>query len=213
MAEEGCRQVSVVGKEDKREITVLLAITASGTLLPPQVIYRGKTVGCHPCITFPSKWNVTHSDNHWSNEATMVEYLEEIIIPYVTEIRNKLDLADDHAALALFDVFAAHRCSSVLAKLQAHNIHQVFIPAGCTGQLQPLDVGVNQEFKQLMKNSFSRWYAEEVREALEQKVAINNIRVDLRATVVKLLHANWLISAITTLKGHDKETIRNCWHY
>lgn len=57
-----------------------------------------------------------------------------------------------NAALAIFDVFTAHCCSSVRTKLQTHNIHQVFIPAGCTGELQPLDVGVNQEFKQLMKN-------------------------------------------------------------
>ena len=127
--------------------------------------------------------------------------------PYVTETRNKLDLADDHPALALFYVFTGHRCSSVLAKLQNHNIHQVFIPAGCTGELQPLDVGVNLEFKQLIKNSFSRWYAEEVKEALDQGVAVNDVRVDLRATVVKPLHANWLISTITTLSD-KKDTIR-----
>ena len=81
MAKEGSKQVLVVGKEDKREIMVLLAITASGTLLPPQVIYQGKTVGCHPRVTFPAKWNITHSDNHWSNETTMGEYLDEVIIP------------------------------------------------------------------------------------------------------------------------------------
>ena len=83
---------------------------------------------------------------------------------------TELPCTELHPALALFDLFAAHRCRSVLAKLQNHNIHEVFIPAGCTGELQPLDVGVNQEFKQLMKNLFSRWYAEEVREALDQGV-------------------------------------------
>ena len=80
MAEEGCKQIPVVGKEDKREITVLLAVTASGAFLPPQLIYQGKTVGCHPKITFPAKWNVTHSENHWSTEETMIEYLEKVII-------------------------------------------------------------------------------------------------------------------------------------
>ena len=83
----------------------------------------------------------------------------------------------------------------------------MFIPAGCTGELQPLDVGVNQEFKQLIKNSFSRWYAEEVKEDLDQGVVVNDVRVDLRATVVKPLHANWLISTITTLSD-KKDTIR-----
>ena len=147
MAEEGCKQIPVVGKEDKREIMVLLAVTASGAFLPPQLIYQGKTVGCHPKITFPAKWNVTHSENHWSTEETMIEYLEKVIIPYVVETRERLDLADDHPALAIFDVFSAYHCNSVLAKLKSHNIHQVFVPASCTGELQPLDVGVNQDFK------------------------------------------------------------------
>ena len=71
--------------------------------------FQGKTVGCHPRVTFPAKWNITHSDNHWSNETTMGEYLDEVIIPYVTETRNKLDLVDDHPALAVFDV----HCSSL----------------------------------------------------------------------------------------------------
>ena len=112
---------------------MLLAITVSGALLPPQVIYQGKT-GCHPQITFSAKWNVTHSDSHWSNEATMVEYLEQVIIPYVTEMQIKLDLADDHTALAILTYFLL-----IVAEVfwqsykQAHNIHQVFIPAGCTG--------------------------------------------------------------------------------
>ena len=97
----------------------------------------------------------------------MVEYLDKVIIPYVTEARSELNLADDHPGLALFNVFAAQRCSNVLAKLQAHHIHQVFIPALCTGELQPLDVWVNQDFKQLMKDSFSMWYAKKVREALD----------------------------------------------
>ena len=82
IAGEGSKQVPVMGKEDKREITVLLAISASGVLLPPQVIYQGKTPGCHAKITFPSDWNVTHSDSHWSTESTMLEFLDCVIVPY-----------------------------------------------------------------------------------------------------------------------------------
>lgn len=207
MAEEGCKQVPVVGKDDKREITVVLAITSSGILLPPQLIYQGKTMGCHPKITFPSKWHVTHSDNHWSTERTMLEYIDSIIIPYVSDTRRKLDLAPDHPALALFDVFAAHRCDTVLEKLKSNHIHQIFVPASCTGELQPLDVGFNKDFKDLMKSSFSRWYSEEVRDALDRGVAIKDLKVDLRASTIKPLHANWLISTITIL-GEKKDLIK-----
>lgn len=148
-----------MGKEDKREITPLLAVTASDTLLPPQLIYQGRNDSCHQQISFPADWNISHSDSHWSTETIMLEYIDKVIVPYVVKKRNELELAGDHPALAIFDVFAAHHCSSVLAKLQCNNIYQVFVPAGCTGELQPLDVGLNQDFKNLMNNSFARWYA------------------------------------------------------
>ena len=44
----------------------------------------------------------------------------------------------------------------------------MFIPAGCTGELQPLDLTVNSLFKAAMKAHFSHWYSAEVNEALEQ---------------------------------------------
>ena len=122
MAEEGSKQIPVIGIEDKREITALLAVTATGTLLSPQLIYQGKINGCHPKISFPANWNITHSESHRSTEATMLEYIDKIIVPYVVETRKRLELADDQPALAIFDVFAAHCCDSVLVKLQSNNI-------------------------------------------------------------------------------------------
>uniref|UniRef100_A0A1X7UV48 DDE-1 domain-containing protein n=1 Tax=Amphimedon queenslandica TaxID=400682 RepID=A0A1X7UV48_AMPQE len=175
MAEQGSSQVPVIGKEDKRETTVLLAVTASGTLLPPQLIYQRKTVGCHPKITFPTKWNVTHSESHWSTTETMIEYLDTVLIPYVVETRQELELADDQRALALFDVFAAHHSNEVLSKIRANYIHQILVPASCTGELQPLDVRINGDFKQLMKASFSRWYSDDVRAAMDEGQSVSDI--------------------------------------
>ena len=68
---------------------------------------------------------------------------------------------------------------------------------------------MNQDFKALMKSSFSRWYSEEVRQALDQGVAISNVKIDMRASIVKPFHANWEISTITILL--EKRTLsRNC---
>ena len=99
MTESGSKQIPVVGLEVKREVTVVLAATAAGTLLPPQVIYQGKTAGCHAKVAFPDKWHITHSESHWSTEQTMLEYLENIIISYVTSTRPALDLSEDQLCL------------------------------------------------------------------------------------------------------------------
>ena len=129
LAEKGSKQVTVIGKEDKREMTVLLLCTMSGFLLPPHLIYCGKTNKCHPDITFPHGWDVHCSENHWSTEATMLHFIECVTVPYVQSTRERLGLEEDNFALALFDVFAAHRCDSVLQSLEKNHIKCIFVPA------------------------------------------------------------------------------------
>ena len=74
---EGRDQTSpTVGKEDKREVTVLVTVSANGDLLPPQVIYQGKTSGCHAKVTFPEDWAIAESESHWTTEATLVHYVD-----------------------------------------------------------------------------------------------------------------------------------------
>ncbi|CAG2246019.1 unnamed protein product [Mytilus edulis] len=48
MEKEGTQQISISGLDDKRQITLLLAVSMSGDLLPPQLIYPGKTDRCLP---------------------------------------------------------------------------------------------------------------------------------------------------------------------
>ena len=201
LAEEGSRQVDIVGKEDKREMTVLLTCVMSGSLLPPQLIYAGKTNKCHPDITFPSGWDIYHSETHWSTENTMLHFIDHVLVPYIQTTRETLGFDSSQHALALFDVFAAHRCDSVLQALERNNIKCCFIPANCTGELQPLDVTVNQMFKLELKACFTKWYAGLVKEQLEHGVELGAIKPDLRISILKPLHARWLMEAIAKVRS------------
>ena len=60
----GSMQLAVTGQEDQREITCVVACTLSGLLLPPQLIYEGKTDRCHPKVRFPKGWDIYHSSSH-----------------------------------------------------------------------------------------------------------------------------------------------------
>ncbi len=175
----------------------MLSCTMSGNFLPPQIIYTGKTTKCHPNFKFPSTWNITHTESHWSNEATMLEYAERILLPYVQEKREIHGA--NQKALVIFDVFAAHRCSSFIEKLREMNCEVLFIPAGCTGELQPLDVMVNDAFKKLMKNEFTDWYSGEVAEAISDEQDPANVHVPLTLTIVKPEHAKWLVKSMQAL--------------
>ena len=125
--EQGTKQVEVICLDDKREITVVLAISLSASLLNPQVIYAGKTQRCHPDTSIPPGWNISHSVSHWSTTETMIEYVDKVLDANMKQQRQKLGLAVDAVGLCLPDVFAAHRDEKFL------NACSLFVPAGCTG--------------------------------------------------------------------------------
>ena len=72
MDAEGSKQVAISHMDDKRQMTVLLSCTKSGNLLPPQLIYQGKTDNCHPQFNFPADWDITHTESHWSTSDSMI---------------------------------------------------------------------------------------------------------------------------------------------
>ena len=202
------KQIDMVGWDDKREVTALLAETLSGELLPPQIIYAGKTARCHPSVNVPAGWDVTHSPNHWSTRETMLEYVDTILSPRMTKRREQLHLEPDAFGLCILDVFAAHRCADFLAKLEAHHIKCVFVPPGCTGQLQPLDVSTNERFKGHLKEMFSSWYSSKVEEHLNSGETVESVRVDMRASVIKPVHFQWLVKNMAWLSQQEGVLIR-----
>ncbi len=79
MAKEGSKRVEIAGIDDKRQITAVFAGTMAGEFLPPQLIYQGKTAKCLPLVEFPSDWHITYTENHWSNEKTMFDYVNKVL--------------------------------------------------------------------------------------------------------------------------------------
>ena len=102
---KGAKRVAIAGHNDKRQITAVMCAAVTGGVLPVQLVYEGKTKRCHPPYDFPGNWVISHSPNHWSNEETMIEYITDVIVPYVEQKRDDLQLNNDHAAVAIFDHF------------------------------------------------------------------------------------------------------------
>ena len=102
MDKKGNKRIAITGLQDKRQITAVICGSMMGEILPPQLIYGGKTGRCHPKISFPDDWLISHSPNHWSNEETMLQYIRKIIVRFVVNTRQYLELPEDQLALALF---------------------------------------------------------------------------------------------------------------
>ena len=171
MEKRGTKRVEIAAADDKRQITALFTCTAAGKFLPIQLIYEGSTNRCFPKnVTFPEGWNITCSPNHWSNGNTMLEYVNEILIPYVTDKRKELKLAMDYPALVLLDTFKGQCTNEVYDLLTRNNILYIIIPANCTDKLQPLDLSVNKAAKDFMKREFQEWYGRVINQQLADGV-------------------------------------------
>ena len=174
MEEQGKSKISIKGLNDKREITALLSVTLSGTILPPQLLYSGKTERCHPDFNFPKDW---HTENLWANQLTVLRYIDTVLIPYLQSKRQELELPSTQKALLVMDVFKAHRCEEVLQKLEESNVIVIFVPPNCTDQLQPLDLSVNKPIKAQMRKCFINWYFDKVAEQMKSGKSPDTINV------------------------------------
>ena len=91
VAKRGEKSVPIKGLTDKRNITLTFAVTFTGDFLPIQIIYKGKTDRSQPRgIVFPKGFHVTQNEKHWSNATKTVNFIEQVVNPYVTDKRKEL---------------------------------------------------------------------------------------------------------------------------
>ena len=196
MEQVGSKRVEIKGVGDKRQITAVLCGSLTGDYLPPQLIYKGKTSHCHPNFKFPADWHVTHSPKHWSTEDTMVQYVKEIIIPYVDSQRDLLGADASQAALVIMDNFKGQITCSINSLLDANNIHVCLLSPNTTDLLQPLDIAVNKPVKDFLKRKFEHWYADEVVKQLQGVTDIQSAEIqpiNMSFAAIKVLSAKWLV--------------------
>ena len=69
------------------------------------------------------------------------------------------------------------------------------VPANLTNLFQPLDVqgGPNGHAKRFMKKKFTLWHAEQVKSELDKGKKIEEIDISMKFSILKPLHAKWLI--------------------
>ena len=191
--EQGSKRVDVARANDKRQITAVFCGSLVGDFLPTQVIYQGTTPHCHPKFQFPPDWDITHSPKHWSNEETMIQYVDNIIIPYVKSARASF--SDDTPALVIMDNFKGQITSAVAELLDSNNIHVCLLPPNTTDQLQPMDLSVNKPAKDFLKQCFEDGYAEQVTTQLDGRNAESTDLepISLSLLILKELGAKWLV--------------------
>jgi len=158
--------VSVANGDDKRGYTAVPTSTASGKMLPLQVIYGGAegslralpNVLCH--ATSAAKGFVfVQTPTHWFSQGSMRKYIIGVIDPYVRSVikANNGQLPVDQKAVLLIDCWSVHKSEEFLLWMKEEYPHLIilFVPGGTTSKFQPADTSLNCPFKAAVKAAYT----------------------------------------------------------
>ena len=180
-----------------------------GAFLPVQLIYKGKTNQCHPSYNFPPDWDITR---HWSNEETMIQYVNNIFVPYVEKIRELFN--EDKPALVIIDNFKGKITEAMTELLESHRVHTCLTPPNIIDRLQPMDISVNKPAKSFLKKQFEMWYSHQVTQQLEgqdiETVAVAPI--DLSMGMMKEIGAKWLVDMASYISDNPQFIVNGFIH-
>ena len=212
LSKKGSKHVAICGITYRKAITATFGITYTNKFLPMQLIYGGKTERCYPRFDFPESFSLSCNPKHFSNTQESVKLIEEIIIPYLKEERQNLNLLPDHWSLLIIDVFSGQMTDPVLQKLRDNHIKLVRVPPNMTHLFQPLDLTVNGAAKSYLKRRFTEWFSAMIAKDLDAGKPMEEIEVKLQLSTLKPLHAQWVVDLynyLTSEKG--QEVIANGW--
>lgn len=217
------KQVPMIGLDEKRQITIVVAGCLSGELLPLQLIFTGQDVKKAQQKAVPTldpitntavqqaNWHLTQTHNHWSTQDSMRDYVRYIIHPWIEKKRAEHGCPNSHAIL-LFDCWSVHKSDEFLTWLSTTfpHYHPIFIPAGCTGKAQPADLVMQRPLKIGVSNEYTHWMNSEIIALLQAGATPDQVRVDVGMAKVKPLLVKWVMHSWLSL-GSRIELLKKGW--
>ena len=86
-----------------------------------------------------------------------------------------------------------------------------FIPEKATDLFSVLDVAMNRPYKQKLREMFTMFCADQIKDQLMDGVALDNVKIDLRASYIKPRASRWMVEAWQHLKTNEKQFISGGW--
>lgn len=211
----GSSAVATVGADDKRQITACLASSLYGDLLPLQLIFEGKTDRSLPNATEASKAvhvHITRSENHWSSQQTMRDWIVKVLLPYTARCIQTHSLRTDSKVLLVLDVWAVHKSEEFRRFLRTEHphVHLVFVPANCTSKLQVADVALQRPFKSAIRRGFERWAAQQLQQQLREHRVVG-LGDAFRMSSIKPKVLQWCVDSWCELQNR-KDVVAQGWY-
>ena len=144
----------------------------------------------------------------------MIQYVQNIIVPFVERTRESLGEDEDKAAVVIMDNFKGQVTPAMTELLERHHIHSCLIPPNTTDRLQPMDIAVNKPAKTFLKEQFQNWYSEQVTRQLDGE-DVENVDlepVELSMAVMKEIGAKWLVDMADYISNNPQFIVNGFLH-
>ncbi|XP_004387473.1 jerky protein homolog [Trichechus manatus latirostris] len=130
-------------KQSKDRLTVLMCANAAGShKVKPLVV--GKCSGPRALKGIQHLPIAYQAQGHaWVDKEILSDWFHHIFVPSVREHFRTVGLPEDGKAILLLDSARAHPPGATLA---SDNIFSIFLPAGVSSLIQPMDQGVRRAF-------------------------------------------------------------------
>ena len=129
------------------------------------------------------------NEKAWFTKAVMLDWVKAVLAPWAAKAPPGI------VPLLLLDQFKVHMMVSVIDAIQSLGVQVEFVAAGCTGLMQPINVGYNKSFKAKMCEEYTSWMLGQ------------DPDLPIPATTRHQL-SEWIIAA---QKNISAETIHNAW--
>ena len=176
-------------EKSKQRITVAFIVTATGIKETPVVIWKSKKLRCFGKM-HKSDLPVKYLDQ---KKAWMTG---EILATILMELNQQL-LACNRSVLLIMDNAGCHPDN---LKVKLTNMRVIFLPPNTTSKLQPLDLGIIQNFKVHYRRLFLRHVLARIDEC--------GTASDVTKSVYILVAIKWVAKAWDMVKP---ETISKCF--
>lgn len=210
----GDRQVHVLGVEEKRAFTLLVAISLSGSVLPLQAIYGGKTSrslpddkarGISEARQLGFLLDYSGSNTYWSTQSTMQRFASQVLAPYFRTQIEQQKLPSTQRCIWQIDCWSVHR-SAEFRDWMTQNypwIIMLYVPGGCTGLFQACDVGVQRILKLAIRQASHTDVVEETLAALKAGTSPEAIVNDQGRATLHNRSVGWILQGYHAVNRPD----------
>lgn len=152
LAPVGAKNVYEVDQgEAKQNLTVMFTFSAAGDVTPPLIIYPNKRLSANIHNSIPGNWGIGLNDNGWMTSEVFVDYIQNILHPYIVEKEIQLPIIlflDGHKTHLTYEV------SMLCSRLQ---IILIALYPNSTRILQPADVSTFKPLKIGWRKAVLEW--------------------------------------------------------